>query len=113
MGIILYLADRLARHQRRLPGITLTDAILIGLSQALAIMPGVSRSGSTMTMGLILGFHPGNRGPIFFSHVHPDYFRGWTLSWPEAFEKRGNNYVFYFTPRPRIFRRRDFQLSHH
>ncbi len=56
MGIILYLADRLARHQRRLPGITLTDAILIGLSQALAIMPGVSRSGSTMTMALFLGF---------------------------------------------------------
>lgn len=56
MGIMLYLADRLARHQRRLPGITLSDAILIGLAQALAIMPGVSRSGSTMTMGLILGF---------------------------------------------------------
>jgi undecaprenyl-diphosphatase len=56
MGIILYLADRLARHQRRLQGITLTDAILIGLSQALAIMPGVSRSGSTMTMALFLGF---------------------------------------------------------
>jgi undecaprenyl-diphosphatase len=56
MGIILYIADRMARHQRRLPGITLTDAILIGLSQALAIMPGVSRSGSTMTMGLFLGF---------------------------------------------------------
>jgi undecaprenyl-diphosphatase len=56
MGIILYLADRLARHQRRLPGVTLTDALLIGLAQALAIMPGVSRSGSTMTMGLFLGF---------------------------------------------------------
>jgi undecaprenyl-diphosphatase len=56
MGIILYLADRMARHQKRLPGITLTDAILVGLSQALAIMPGVSRSGSTMTMGLFLGF---------------------------------------------------------
>ncbi len=56
MGIILYIADRVARHQRRLPGITMTDAILIGLSQALAIMPGVSRSGSTMTMGLFLGF---------------------------------------------------------
>jgi undecaprenyl-diphosphatase len=56
MGIILYLADRLARHQRQLQGITLTDAILIGCAQALAIMPGVSRSGSTMTMGLFLGF---------------------------------------------------------
>jgi undecaprenyl-diphosphatase len=56
MGIILYLADRLAKHQRRLPGITLIDSILIGCAQALAIMPGVSRSGSTMTMGLLLGF---------------------------------------------------------
>jgi len=56
MGLLLYLADRLARHQRRLPGITLGDAILIGCSQALAIMPGVSRSGSTITMGLFLGF---------------------------------------------------------
>lgn len=56
MGFILFLADRLARHQRQLPGITLTDALLIGCAQALAIMPGVSRSGSTMTMGLFLGF---------------------------------------------------------
>jgi len=56
MGILLYLADRMARHQRQLPGITLKDALLIGCAQALAIMPGVSRSGSTMTMGLFLGF---------------------------------------------------------
>jgi len=56
LGVLLYLADRLGRHQRRLPGITLSDAILIGCAQALAIMPGVSRSGSTITMGLFLGF---------------------------------------------------------
>lgn len=55
MGVLLWLADRLARHHRRLPGLTLADAILIGGAQALAIMPGVSRSGSTMTMGLLLG----------------------------------------------------------
>ncbi|AEB08356.1 undecaprenyl-diphosphatase UppP [Desulfobacca acetoxidans] len=55
LGILLYLADRVARHQRRLPGITLKDAVLVGCAQALAIMPGVSRSGSTMTMGLFLG----------------------------------------------------------
>lgn len=56
MGVLLYLADRLARHQRRLPGITLGDAVLIGCAQALAIMPGVSRSGITMTCALFLGF---------------------------------------------------------
>ena len=75
MGIILYLADRLARHQRRLPGITLTDAILIGLSQALAIMPGVSRSGSTMTMGLFLGFTRETAARFSFS-CPPPLFSG-------------------------------------
>lgn len=55
MGVLLWLADRLAKHTRRLPGLTLADALLIGCAQALAIMPGVSRSGSTMTMGLFLG----------------------------------------------------------
>ncbi len=56
VGVLLFLADRLARHRRQLPGITLSDGLLIGLSQALAIMPGVSRSGITMTTALFLGF---------------------------------------------------------
>lgn len=55
VGLLLLLAEKLARHKRQLPGINLKDAILIGLSQALAIMPGVSRSGITMTAGLFLG----------------------------------------------------------
>lgn len=49
MGILLYLADR-RRQLRTMDTMTLSDAILIGLSQALAIIPGVSRSGSTMTV---------------------------------------------------------------
>ncbi len=57
VGLLLVLAEILARHRRRLDQITLKDAVLIGLSQALAIMPGVSRSGITMTTGLFLGFN--------------------------------------------------------
>lgn len=49
MGILLYVADR-RRQLRTMDTMTLFDAILIGLSQALAIIPGVSRSGSTMTV---------------------------------------------------------------
>jgi undecaprenyl-diphosphatase len=56
LGILLILAERLARHLRPLTNLNLGDALLIGLSQALAIMPGVSRSGITMTTGLFLGF---------------------------------------------------------
>lgn len=48
MGALLYLADK-KREIRTLNTMTLKEAILIGLSQALAIIPGVSRSGSTMT----------------------------------------------------------------
>jgi undecaprenyl-diphosphatase len=54
-GIALYLADRLGRGNRRLEGLTLPTALVIGLSQALALMPGISRSGATITAGLALG----------------------------------------------------------
>jgi undecaprenyl-diphosphatase len=56
VGLLLILAEKLARHRRSLDSLRLYDALLIGLSQALAIMPGVSRSGITMTMALFLGF---------------------------------------------------------
>ncbi len=55
LGLLLYLADRLARHLVNMQGLTLKQVILIGLAQAFAIIPGVSRSGSTITAGLALG----------------------------------------------------------
>lgn len=56
VGLLLLLAERYARHRRDFSRLTIFDAIVIGLSQALAIMPGVSRSGITMTCALFLGF---------------------------------------------------------
>ena len=55
LGAALYLAERLARHLRTMDGVTLKDALLIGCAQALAVFPGVSRSGSTITAGLAIG----------------------------------------------------------
>jgi undecaprenyl-diphosphatase len=54
-GAALLLADRLARHQRGLNGLGLKDALIIGCAQALALFPGVSRSGATITAGLAVG----------------------------------------------------------
>lgn len=54
-GAAMLLADRLARHLRGLTSIGLRDALIIGCCQALAVFPGVSRSGATMTAGLALG----------------------------------------------------------
>lgn len=56
LGAALFVVERVARHLRALETASFKDAILIGLAQALAIFPGVSRSGSTITAGLALGF---------------------------------------------------------
>lgn len=55
LGAILFAAERAARHVRVMKDLTLKDSVLIGLAQAFAIFPGVSRSGGTITAGLFLG----------------------------------------------------------
>jgi undecaprenyl-diphosphatase len=56
VALLLWLAEWVALHKRGLGNVEWKDAISIGLAQALAIAPGVSRSGITMTMALFLKF---------------------------------------------------------
>ena len=56
MGILLGLADRCAKHTKSETDINTKNAVLFGLGQALALIPGVSRSGATITAGLAMGF---------------------------------------------------------
>lgn len=55
VGLVLGLAERVARHVRPLRSIGWVDAIIIGCAQALAVIPGTSRSGATLTAGLFRG----------------------------------------------------------
>ncbi len=55
LGLVLWVVDVMGAQQRRIGNMTLMDALLIGLSQALAIVPGVSRSGATITMARVIG----------------------------------------------------------
>ncbi|HEY0071397.1 MAG TPA: undecaprenyl-diphosphatase UppP [Chloroflexia bacterium] len=55
MGVLLLLAERVGKHALTLEGIRLPTAVLVGVAQALALIPGVSRSGSTITAGLFAG----------------------------------------------------------
>lgn len=55
MGIILYWADRRAAKTMEIEELGLKESLLIGFSQMLAVIPGVSRSGITMTTGLLTG----------------------------------------------------------
>jgi undecaprenyl-diphosphatase len=54
-GLLLWYADVAGKRLRQIDSINLRDAILIGLAQALALVPGTSRSGITMTAALLLG----------------------------------------------------------
>ena len=54
-GLLLYYADVKGKRLRKINSINLRDAILIGLAQVLALVPGTSRSGITMTVALMLG----------------------------------------------------------
>lgn len=55
-GILLGVADRLGRSRLTLDHMSWRDAVLYGFAQALALIPGVSRSGGTITMGRALGY---------------------------------------------------------
>ena len=55
-GLVLGIADRLGANARPLDRLNLRDALLYGAAQMLALVPGVSRSGATISMGLGLGY---------------------------------------------------------
>ena len=55
-GLLLGAADRWGRQEKDFEDLTLRDAVLVGMAQALALIPGTSRSGSTMTMARFLGY---------------------------------------------------------
>ncbi|GAA1535553.1 undecaprenyl-diphosphate phosphatase [Nocardioides humi] len=56
LGLVLGLADRVGKNERAIKQMTLRDAALMGGAQALALVPGVSRSGATLSMGRFLGY---------------------------------------------------------
>jgi undecaprenyl-diphosphatase len=56
MAVLLGIAEICAQHRRTIGNSTFIDAMLIGIAQIGALVPGVSRSGSTLTAALALGF---------------------------------------------------------
>jgi undecaprenyl-diphosphatase len=56
MAVLLALAELRARHIRKIEDVSLADAMAVGIAQIGALIPGVSRSGSTLTAALALGF---------------------------------------------------------
>lgn len=57
-GLILYIGQMLATGDRRMESVRVPDAVLIGIAQAVALIPGISRSGTTISMGNARRFDP-------------------------------------------------------
>lgn len=55
-GCILFFSDRMARGRKTAKNATIVDALLVGCGQALAVIPGLSRSGTTISVGMLRGF---------------------------------------------------------
>ena len=56
-GVILYISDKVASGKKTAKNMTVKDAVIIGACQALAIVPGLSRSGTTITAGVMTGLN--------------------------------------------------------
>lgn len=83
VGVILYLADRFGPKRRSLEEIRVVDVIWIGLAQALAVIPGVSRSGATITAGLALGLKRETAAKVSFLLGWPIILGGAVLVIPD------------------------------
>ena len=85
-GIVLWVADRIGLTTRRLEHLRLPDVLVIGIAQALAIIPGVSRSGITMTAARFLGFERADGARFSMLLSIPTIVAAGTLAGLELYE---------------------------
>ncbi|MCR4404322.1 MAG: undecaprenyl-diphosphate phosphatase [Candidatus Acetothermia bacterium] len=92
-GGLLLLAARVSaragRSHRALEGMTVRDALLIGLAQGIAILPGISRSGLTIGVGLLLGLERGLAAEFSFLLAGPAILGAVALKGWEALQQPG------------------------
>lgn len=85
MGVVLWLVDRVARRDRPLDSMRTRDAVTVGFIQCLALLPGVSRSGSTITGARFLGFDRQAAAVFSFLMSFPVTLAAAVLKAPDAF----------------------------
>ena len=89
MGVILWLVDRIVPNARSLSSMRWVDGLLIGIGQMFAIIPGVSRSGSTITAGRALKFTREAAAVFSFLMSAPITFAAIVLKVPDAIRDTG------------------------
>jgi undecaprenyl-diphosphatase len=82
---VIALAERLGRQSRHIDQLNWRDALVVGVAQTLALVPGVSRSGSTISAGLFLGLERELAARFGFLLAIPAVFASGLFSLPDAF----------------------------
>lgn len=88
-GVILVIGQRLAHGTRTLLEGRVPDALIVGVAQAVALIPGISRSGSTIAAGNALGFQPTEAARLSFLLGIPAIAAAGLISLPAAFDNGG------------------------
>lgn len=84
LGIVLGIADRMGRRERALGDLTLKHAVGIGMAQALSVVPGVSRSGASISLALFLGYERAAAARFAFLLAIPAVLGAGFFEWPSA-----------------------------
>jgi undecaprenyl-diphosphatase len=84
-SVVIALAERLGRQARHVDQLNWRDAIVVGVAQTLALVPGVSRSGATISAGLFLGLDRELAARFGFLLAIPAVFASGLFSLPDAF----------------------------
>ncbi|QGK70018.1 undecaprenyl-diphosphate phosphatase [Allosaccharopolyspora coralli] len=88
-GVLMGLAERFGRQERPMSGLTLRDGVVMGFAQSLALVPGVSRSGGTITAGLTLGLDRPTAVRFSFLLAIPAVMAAGISEIPHVFEAGG------------------------
>lgn len=93
VGTIMLIADRRSRLDRDMRSIGVVDAVLIGLAQACALVPGVSRSGATMSMALFRNLSRDSAARFAFLLGTPAFVGAALLKAPDIFDASGREFA--------------------
>ncbi len=94
LGVLLAVAELFAKFRRDMEGITMKDALIIGLAQCLALIPGASRSGTTLTAGLFTGLKRDTAARFSFLLSIPAVFASGLLEFYQSLEYISSSELF-------------------
>lgn len=87
VGLILFLTDKYLKHKKNIGELNWKDSLIVGISQAIAIIPGVSRSGATITAGIFRGLNRTDAARFSFLLSTPIILGAFIFKSPELFSE--------------------------